>query len=280
MRRMTAFISAVALSLWLVTPAAAAPTRTLYLALGDSLAVGDGASDMASTAYVPLMADYFAGKPHGNVKRMVNLAIGGETTGSFMAAHAGPTSQLDTAVAAILDTATDTRVITLSISGNDLLDLLNEPTDPCVADPTGLVCQGQVAAALYGVSTNLPGILGTLSAALAAEDDDPEQVYVLTLYNPFGGTGSPYEVPIDYALLGADLTVDCTALGNPANTGLNDIVACTAMAFGGVVIDGYAVIGDNALALTHIGDPGFNIHPNDDGYAAIAKAHRAAQRTL
>ena len=41
-----------------------------------------------------------------------------------------------------------------------------------------------------------------------------------------------------------------------------------------------ATIGDNALALTHIGDPGFNIHPNDDGYAAIAKAHRRAERTL
>jgi len=38
--------------------------------------------------------------------------------------------------------------------------------------------------------------------------------------------------------------------------------------------NGYQVIGDNALELTHIGDQGFNIHPNDDGYLAIAKAHR------
>jgi hypothetical protein len=63
---------------------------------------------------------------------------------------------------------------------------------------------------------------------------------------------------------------------DPAKAGLNDIVACTSASFGAVVVDGNDVIGDDALALTHIGDPGFNIHPNDDGYAAIAKAHRRA----
>ena len=273
MRRLAALTSALVLSIGLVAPASAVQKSTLYLALGDSLAWGDGASDPAATAYVPLMADYFAGKPHGNAKNMINLAVRGETTGSFL------TGQINAAVSAILDPATDTRVVTLSIAGNDLLDLLNDPTDACVADPTGAECQGQVAAAFFGVATNLPIILGTLYGALAA-DEGPEQVYVLTVYNAFGGTGSPYEVPIDVALLGTDLTVDCSALGNPVNTGLNDIVACTSAAFGFSVVDGYQVIGDNALALTHIGDPGFNIHPNDAGYAAIAKGHRIVQRAL
>jgi lysophospholipase L1-like esterase len=279
MRRLSAFLGAIVLTVGLSGQAVAAAPTSLYVAVGDSLAVGDGASDMATTAYVPLMADYFAGHFHGDAKNMVNLAIGGETTGSFAVAHAGPVSQMNAALAAILDPTTDTKVVTLSIGGNDLLDLLNEPTDPCVINPVSPTCQAMVAAALGGVATNLPVILGTLDWALAQDPGD-EVVYVLTLYNPFGGTGSPYEAPIDGALLGADMAVDCTALGNPYNVGLDDIVACTSMAFGAVVIDGYAAIGDNALALTHIGDPGFNIHPNDDGYAVIAKAHRVAQRAL
>ena len=87
----------------LAGPVAAAEPATQYLALGDSLAWGDGASDPTETAYVPLLADYFAGVPHGNAKRSVNLAVRGETTGSFIAA------QLSGAMAAVSDPATDTR---------------------------------------------------------------------------------------------------------------------------------------------------------------------------
>jgi hypothetical protein len=32
--------------------------------------------------------------------------------------------------------------------------------------------------------------------------------------------------------------------------------------------------------LTHIGEGDLNTHPNDDGYAAIAKAHRLVARSL
>ena len=76
---------ALALVLLLAAPAAAAEPATRYLAVGDSLAVGDGASDPATTGYVPRMADYFAGAAHGGAKAAVNLAVGGETTGSFIA---------------------------------------------------------------------------------------------------------------------------------------------------------------------------------------------------
>lgn len=273
MRRFTPIV-ALALALTLPAPAFAASNQTVYLGLGDSLAVGDGASVPAEAAYVPLMADYFAGTPHGGAKQAVNLGVGGETTSSFLA------GQLAGAVATIGNPATDVTVVTLSIGGNDLLDLLNEPTDPCAMNPASATCQALLAAALGTVAANYPVIMGNLAAALAA-DPGTERVFVLTLYNPFGGTGHPLEVPVDVALLGSDLTVDCLAIQtDPAKAGLNDIVACTSMAFGAVVVDGYQVIGDNALALTHIGDPGFNIHPNDDGYAAIAKAHRIAERAL
>jgi lysophospholipase L1-like esterase len=271
MRRLTSCIASLAMLALLAAPAAARPAMpTVYLALGDSLAWGDGASVPAHTAYVPRLAGYFHGASHGGAMDLVNLAVGGETTSSFLL------SQLDPALAVINDPTTDVRVVTISIAGNDLLDLINEPTDACAQDPAGQTCQGQLVAALGGVAANMPLILGSLQAALE-NDPGTEKVFVLTLYNPFGGTGSPYEVPIDLALLGADLTVDCTALANPLNAGLNDLVACTAAAFWDVVVETYDLFDDNALALTHIGE-GFNIHPNDEGYALIAKAHREADR--
>lgn len=268
--RRTFVICAVVVALVQAAPAAAAEQSTLYVALGDSLAVGDGASDPATIGYVGLMTDYYAGASHGNAKAAVDLAVGGETTASFIS------GQLESAVATIADPATDVTVVTLSIGGNDLLNLLNEPTDPCVIDPGSGECQYLLGTALGGVAASFPNLMSALVSALA-EDPGTERIFVLTLYNPFGGTGSPYEVPIDYALLGSDLTVDCAAAQtNPMAAGLNDIVSCTSAAFAATVVDGYAVIGDDALSLTHIGDPGFNIHPNDDGYEAIAKAHRRA----
>jgi lysophospholipase L1-like esterase len=255
----------------LATPAAAATPATRYLGLGDSLAWGDGASVPLETGYVGLLADYFAGDAHGGAKQSTNLAVRGETTASFIGG-----GQLAAAMASIADPRTDSRVITLSIGGNDLLDLLNDPTDPCVADPASPTCQFLVATALGGVATNMPVILGSLGSALAT-DPNGAQVYVMTLYNPFGGTGHPFEAAVDFGLLGSDGRIDCVAIQtDPTAGGLNDIVACTAGFFGATVVDAYPVIGDQALELTHIGDPGFNIHPNDDGYEALAKAHRRA----
>jgi lysophospholipase L1-like esterase len=265
----TAVIAAwVAAAIALPVHGTEAPTR--YLALGDSLAWGDGASTPANTAYVPLLADYFAGIPHGGAKQYANLAVRGETTSSFLAGQVGA------ATAYIGDETTDTRVVTLSVGGNDLLDLLNDPNDPCVADASSPTCQFLVGTALAHLAANYPTILGALAQSLATDPGD-ESIYVLTLYNPFGGTGSPFEAAVDAALLGSDLQIDCSALAtNQAAVGLNDIVACISMAFGATVVDAFPVIGDQAPALTHIGEPGFNIHPNDAGYALIARAHRFA----
>lgn len=259
------------LAAWVVAafalPVRAVEAPTRYLALGDSLAWGDGASVPDQTGYTALLADYFAGVPHGGAKRAINASVRGETTASFIAG-----GQLATAVAAIADPSTDIRMITISIGGNDLLDLLNDPGDPCVQNPSSEACAFLVGSALAGVAERVPVILGTLSAALA-EDPNGATIQVLTLYNPFGGTGSPFESAVDAGLLGGDLRVDCGALGNPLTVGLNDVVACTALAFGARVVDGYAVIGDRAVELTHISEPIFNIHPNDQGYALLARAH-------
>lgn len=250
---------------------AAEPARTSYLALGDSLAWGDGASDPQTTAYVPLLADYFAGVPHGGAKSLTNLAVRGETTESFILG-----GQLSAAVTAISDPSTDTRVVTLALGGNDVGALLNDPSDLCLQDPTSLACQALVVEALQGVAARYPFVLGSIMAALTADDGD-EQVFLMTVYNPFGGLGQPYEGPIDTVLLGSDGVIDCGAAGtDPTAAGLNDIIACTAYAFGATVVDAYAVMGDDALLLTHIGEGTLDTHPNDDGYARLAKAHRLA----
>ena len=247
-------------------PAAAASAPTVYVSVGDSLAWGDGASVPSETGYTALLADYFAGMPHGGAKTWRNLAVRGETTDSFLASQLGP------ATAAIGDPSTDTKVVTLSLGGNDVGALLNDPSDPCLQDPSSLACQSLVVGALQGAAQRYPIVLGSLAAALAA-DDGVETVYVMTVYNPFGGLGAPYEDAVDGVLLGNDLRIDCSAT-DPMAFGLNDIIACTAMAFGMVVVDAHPVIGDNALALTHIGEGTLDTHPTDEGHALLAKAHR------
>jgi lysophospholipase L1-like esterase len=263
----TAFVVAwVAAALAVGTPAAAASSQTLYVSLGDSLAWGDGASAPSLTGYTALLADYFAGVPHGGAKAWTNLGVRGETTASFLE------GQLGAAFAAIGDPGTDARVVTVSLGGNDVGALLNDVTDPCVQDPSSLECRGMVAAALQGAAQRYPIVLGSIAAALGGDEGD-EHVYVMTVFNPFGGLGAPYEDAVDAVLLGTDLQIDCGA-ADPSAFGLNDIIACTATAFGMIVVDGYAAIGDNALSLTHIGEGTFDTHPTDDGYALLAKAHR------
>jgi acyl-CoA thioesterase-1 len=95
---------------------AAAPATGLYVALGDSLAYGIGASDRTRTAYVPLLFKYFKQPQTEKVRILRNLSRPGETSDSFIAG-----GQLGLAVAAIVEPTTDTRVVTLDIGGNDLL---------------------------------------------------------------------------------------------------------------------------------------------------------------
>jgi lysophospholipase L1-like esterase len=266
MRRTVGILLNVSLGLLMTTGTATAKAPSTYLALGDSLAWGDGASVPTRTGYVPRLDGYF----HGNAGTtdLLNIAVRGENTSSFIA------GQLSTALASIADPATDTAVVTLSIGGNDLGDLLSVP--PCSADPGSAACQLAVYTAMVAVSRNFPVIVGSLQAALAADPGD-EKLFVITYWNAFGGTGSPFEVPIDFALLGSDLTIDCASNQLDATkVGLNDLLACIGTVLGAVVVDLYPAIGDNALIYTHIAEGDF--HPNDDGYAVIAQAHRQADR--
>lgn len=272
MRRVLIMLASAGLAAALATPAAAAGSpETLYLALGDSLTEGVGASVPDRNGYVARLAGYFGGASHGGADTLVNLGVGGTTTGQLLA------GQVQQALALIADPDTDTRVITISTGGNDLLNLINDPGDPCLADPASQVCQGLVAVAMGGVATNMPQILGALQAALAGDPGD-EKIFVLLQYNAFDGTGHPLEPLIAAGMRGADLAIDCAANAvHPELVGLDDILGCTAAAMGAVVVDAYPAFEGRSLELTHMGE-GFDVHPNDDGHAVLAKLHREADR--
>jgi len=230
-----------------------------YLALGDSLAYGIGATDPATGGYVPRFADFL--KDGEDIESLSNLSVPGETSDSMIG-----NGQLAAAVSAINNPDADVEIVTLDIGGNDFLGLLG--AEPCATDPSGQACQAAVAAALGGFAGNYTIIVETLVAALD-EDEINEVMFVMTYYNPFSGTGSPMEPLTEAALLGIDGVVDCSAVAvNPANSGLNDMITCIGESAGATVVDVKPQFDGNALALTHIATG--DIHPNDAGYAVIA----------
>ena len=245
---------------------AAAPATRPYLALGDSLAYGFGASDPARTAYVPLLFQYFQMPRAEKVRILRNLSRPGETSDSFIAG-----GQLALAVAAIVEPTTDTRVVTLDIGGNDILFLTS--VEPCTSDPGGVVCKALIAEQLRKFAINYSFILASLMSALE-NDPGKETLFVMTYYNPYGGTGHLYEPFADEVLLGSDLVIDCSAPAGDPRAGLNDLIFCSGASSGAVVADVYPAFGDRAPQLTHIGTG--DIHPNDAGYAVIARTFIAA----
>ena len=249
--------------------ASADATSGHYLALGDSLAFGDGASSPEHNGYVPRVARAFNSLGPG-FDPSVNLAVKGETSTSFIDG-----GQLVAAVASVSDPSTDIELVTLDIGGNDLLALLK--AGPCTTDPQGTACALLVAGTLQQFGNNFGIIVGTVAFGLA-NDPGSEKFLVMTYYNPWDGTGSQYEAIVDMALFGMDGIVDCAAIGaNPYNAGMNDIITCVGQQFGAEVVDVYSAFDGQADALTHIGEN--NFHPNNHGYQVIAEEFIAVLRS-
>jgi lysophospholipase L1-like esterase len=238
--------------------AAAARQEKLYLALGESTQAGVGASK-PSKGLVPLFFQYL--DRFNAADRLVNLAIPGET-GSTM--QAGPRSQFTQALAVVNDPNTDVTVVTLGIGGNDV------PFDFCLPEPASQACLDAFDEAMSAFARNLAAMLQQLTLALS-RDPGTEQLIIMTYYQPFGGTGEPFEDGFDVLWQGQDRVVNCAAnAGQPGNVGLNDVIGCVGMGYGATIVDLFALFGDRALELTHIADG--DIHPNDRGHASIAAA--------
>ena len=250
-------LAAIAVAV-LIAPASAGairPAQRLYVALGDSYAYGLGASAPGQNGYVPLLFRRLSAPGPGRVGQLRNVAVPGATSSSILGA------QLDVAVRAIDDPATDTRVVTLQIGGNDIVNLPS-----CFADP--VAC---------GFAERYAMLLRRLRTALAA-DPGRETLAMVTYPNPWSGTGLAFEPVAADALVGADGHIHCA--GGPKNVGLNDVLSCVGARFGAVTADLYPRALGRGLELTHIavGD----IHLNDAGHAlaaaVIAKALRRARR--
>jgi lysophospholipase L1-like esterase len=226
--------------------------RAAYLALGDSYAYGEGASDRVELGYVPLFHEFLEEDMERELA-LRNLAVGGETTASMIAE-----GQLAKALAELKFRNqddypdNDVLIITIDIGGNDLNHLAKEG-EPC-APPTPITdpaCTTAITNALDEVSMNLPLILRALRVAAGPD----VRIIVLNYFNPFSGSGKPLDEAAD---VGLPLLNDC--IREAAETPGIDAE----------VVDTFEDFKGRAPELTHVMDPEEDFHPNDEGYRLMA----------
>jgi lysophospholipase L1-like esterase len=225
-----------------LAPAPDPGTEALYVALGDSVAAGVGASE----SYVDrLLPHYRSGL---GVTRLSDRSKPGETSGSIRTS-----GQLASALADI-NAPSDTRVVTINIGGNDRFD-----------------CADGWSSCAF--RNNLSATLSDLRRALDA-DPGPEALIVMAYYNPASGLGG--ETPFsgewwyERQLFGTDLAIDCEITTGP-RVGGNDVIFQEARRHAALVADAYPAFKQGGQAF--MAD---SIHPNDAGHAAIADAFRDA----
>ncbi len=213
----------------------------LYVALGDSISAGIGASS-ASKGWVQLYYGYLQSSGRG-VTDVRNLSRPGATSTDLR------TDQLGSAVAAI-DASSDTKAVTIDIGINDF-------PAPCA----------RANAPACPIAGNLRTVVAALNSALATDPGD-ETVQVMLYYN--SAIGTPNESAWRQVLLGSDGKVDCAGAG--VALGLNDLLHCISIEQGVKPIDVLPIFdaaGGAFLAPDHA-------HPNDAGHLAIAKAFGGA----
>ena len=250
-----AFLSLALLAPVSPAPHALAQERPVYLALGDSLAVGVGASSPSTLGYVPRAY----GSLHGSERYndggldLLNLGVAGATSADLVQAG----GQLDSAIAEIASrrdngpAGDDVEIISLDIGGNDLLSLV-APNSPCLQSASVEPCRAAFGEVLSALQTNLAEALLQLRTAA------PDAIIVaVDLYNPYSGTGDLRE-PIAEIGVGQANGVIGAVTADPV---LRIKTASVFQLFSGRGLQWVAPDG---------------IHPNDNGHAVIAEAVLAA----
>ncbi|MBI2913863.1 MAG: SGNH/GDSL hydrolase family protein [Chloroflexi bacterium] len=233
-----------------------ASERGLYIALGDSLSEGVGASDPATTAFVPLLHQHL-----GDGFQLLNLGHSGDTSEQLLS-H----GHVDQAIGEIElrraddDPDNDVKLVTLEIGGNDLLNLyfglVIPGTCPTVQQTLQKPeCAGALQDALDSFKPNLEKALARLKEAAG---DTP--VVLMTPYNPFSGGIQSFDELGQLGLEGLP--------GTPFPDGLNDIIRAQAQASGVTLVDWYPLFEGKAGQYIS----GDFIHPNDEGYRVMADA--------
>jgi lysophospholipase L1-like esterase len=209
----------------------------VYLALGDSIAEGEGASDPETTDYVARVAAGIA-EGTGEAAEVESLADGGATTQAL----------IDTQLAPAIERleSGDVRLVTVTIGGNDLFQYSAQPS--CVEDPTDPACP--LEEGLFGVEQNLDRILGELRSAAG---DAP---VVINVYPQlFSGSGHSFESSAEKAF---DL--------------LNGVILAVAERNEVLIADPRPEFQERSLDFTHIREEPPDFHPNDKGHRVIADA--------
>ena len=216
-----------------------------YVALGDSYAVGTGAT--ALHGYAPRVASWL--RRRDGVPTFLNVSAGGESSTSLLEG-----GQLDRALDAVGDDANATRVVTLDIGANELL---------------APACLHGVNVAACPFERNFEAIVEELQAALR-EEPGRARLLVMGLFAPFPDAGPIAGRSVRYLLQGLDGRVDCR--GHGPDVGMNDMIACIGRRHGATYVDTFAAFRRDPHAL--ISKDG--LHPSDRGHAAIARAFQRA----
>lgn len=235
--------------------AAALPPAT-YLALGDSVAAGVGAS-RPELGYVPRVADALrsarqcsADSNASCLGESIDLAVGGATTTTLIATQLPAATSLLQTRNGNATPDDDVRLITLTIGGNDLFS----PVIAACQDATAPACTATVATQLQLVATNAATILGRLRAAAGPDTT----IAVTTYYNGLAAPGCPAAALSQLAQVVLE-----GGAGVPA--GLNDIIRQAAQASGAVVVETPPVVQPAEIRPDCL-------HPTDQGHADIAAA--------
>lgn len=227
----------------------------VYLALGDSLAVGVGATDWPTGGYVPRLFDQLNSDRSSDAQfELINVGRSGADTVSMIG-----DGQLAEAIAAIesrRETPSpddDVEVITIGVGGNDAFGL--------VAVCGGIIdeaCLDKAQESIRDVRKNLLFIVDSLRTAAGPGT----QIAVMSYYNPLIHDGCPLH---EFELIGDVVLEGQAELGITA--GLNDEIRAAADAAGVPV----AEVGELTIAeLT-----GDCLHASDAGHARIAAAFAA-----
>jgi acyl-CoA thioesterase-1 len=246
------------LSLAFLAPAAPAGAKEApaYIAIGDSLAFGVGASDPATNGYVTVTYDALHRSERYRQRglELVNLGVPGATSSDLLL----PGGQLERAVAEIRERQEDTssaddnvEIITVNIGGNDLLALVTADS-PCLADPQSTECEHRLQETLDTLEEDLTQVLRRLREAAPKAD-----IVVLDLYSPLSGRGGAAELVADLIVLEINAVTERVVSDPELRAKLVSV---------------HSLFRGRASQLVAAD----NLHPNDEGHAVMAEVVLAA----
>lgn len=261
-----ALLAALAIAL------AAAPARAgvsqqagqIYLALGDSLTTGTeaAANNDGLPGYPAVLSDLL--QPTTPLTYTLQ-GVSGETTASMLAEG----GQLDDAVAYIgaqRAAGAEVGLITLSIGGNDIVDVLRGQSGRTVTDTLTLL------------RTNLGTILDELIAASTVDGERQARIVVQNYYNPYPGVTIRDLPPFVDLPDGQEPIVTDRDLPK-----FNQVLAEVAVARCVAVVDAFNVVRGNEVAYLFVKNPlplfpseaDLDYHPREAGHRALAAATQA-----